>query len=407
VTDPLEPLRRSAAERQEAGMRRVLRPRGTDDDLLDLASNDYLGLARDPRVASAAADAAAAWGSGSTGSRLVTGSTALHAGLEAALASFVGAPAGLVFSSGYLANLGAVTALAGSGSLVVSDALVHASLVDACRLAPGRVAVAPHRDVDAVDRLLGERVEERAVVVTDALFSVDGDLAPLAALHAVTRRHGALLVVDEAHGLGVVGPEGRGAAAAAGIAGEPDVVLTLTLSKSLGSQGGAVLGDPVVVEHLVNTARPFIFDTGLAPAAAGGALAALGVLRDEPGLATAVRRRAVELAAALSVTGLPVTTPQGAVVSVLVGDPGRTFQAAGLLRDAGVLVGCFRPPSVPDGVSRLRFTARADLTDADVARAADVTGAVLASLGSAGSPPTVDEARPTRRPHDGSSARPR
>ena len=184
------------------------------------------------------------------------------------------------------------------------------------------------------------------------------------------------------------------------------MVLTLTLSKSLGSQGGAVLGDPVVVEHLVNTARAFIFDTALAPAAAGGALAALGVLRDEPGLATAVRRRAVELAAALSVTGLPVTTPQGAVVSVLVGDPGRTFQAAGLLRDAGVLVGCFRPPSVPDGVSRLRFTARADLTDADVARAADVTGAVLASLGSGGSP-SVDEARPTSPAHDGSSARPR
>ncbi len=244
------------------------------------------------------------------------------------------------------------------------------------------------------------------MVVTDAVFSVDGDLAPLAALHAVTRRHGALLVVDEAHGLGVVGPEGRGAAAAAGIAGEPDVVLTLTLSKSLGSQGGAVLGDSVVVEHLVNTARAFIFDTGLAPAAAGGALAALGVLRDEPGLASAVRRRAVELAAALASTGLPVTTPQGAVVSVLLGDPGLAFQAAGLLRDAGVLVGCFRPPSVPDGVSRLRFTARADLTDADVARAADVTREVLATLGRGGSP-SVDEARPTSPAHDGSSAHPR
>jgi 8-amino-7-oxononanoate synthase len=178
-----------------------------------------------------------------------------------------------------------------------------------------------------------------------------------------------------------VGPDGRGAAAAAGIAAEPDVVLTLTLSKSLGSQGGAVLGDPVVVEHLVNTARAFIFDTGLAPAAAGGALAALGVLRDEPALATAVRRRAVELAAALATSGLSVTSPHGAVVSVLVGDAGRAFEAAGLLRDAGVLVGCFRPPSVPDGVSRLRFTARADLTDTDVSRAAAVTREVLMSTG--------------------------
>jgi 8-amino-7-oxononanoate synthase len=379
--DPLEPLRGAAEARQAGGMRRVLRSRAVDDDLLDLASNDYLGLARDPRVAAAAAAAAATWGAGSTGSRLVTGSTVLHAELETALASFVGASAGLVFSSGYLANLGAVTALAGDDTLVVSDALVHASLVDACRLARGRVAVAPHRDVPAVERLLGDRPEERAVVVTDAVFSVDGDLAPLADLHAVARAHGALLVVDEAHGLGVVGPDGRGTAAAAGIAQEPDVVLTLTLSKSLGSQGGAVLGDPVVVEHLVNTARAFIFDTGLAPAAAGGALAALGVLRDEPRLADAVRRRARELAAALATTGLPVTSPQGAVVSVLVGDPGRAFEAAGLLRAAGVLVGCFRPPSVPDGVSRLRFTARADLTGTDVARAAASTREVLAGLG--------------------------
>ncbi|MEO7981514.1 MAG: 8-amino-7-oxononanoate synthase [Sporichthyaceae bacterium] len=360
-------------------MRRELRPRAAGDDLLDLASNDYLGLARDPRVRDAAADAARRWGAGSTGSRLVTGSTALHAELEASLADFVGAAAGLVFSSGYLANLGAVTALAGDGTLVVSDALVHASLVDACRLARGRVAIAPHRDVAAVARLLDERSEERAVVVTDAVFSVDGDVAPLAELHAVTRAHGALLVVDEAHGLGVVGPAGRGAADEAGIAGAPDVVLTLTLSKSLGAQGGAVLGDRVVVEHLVNTARAFIFDTGLAPAAAGGALAALGVLRGEPGLASDVRRRACELAVALSVTGLPVTTPRGAVVSLLVGDPGRAAEATARLRAAGVLVGCFRPPSVPDGVSRLRFAARADLTDAEVARAVAATVSVLAS----------------------------
>jgi 8-amino-7-oxononanoate synthase len=168
-----------------------------------------------------------------------------------------------VFSSGYLANLGAVTALAGAGSLVVSDAQNHASLVDACRLARGDVVVTAHRDVAAVNRALADRRTEQAVVVTDAVFSVDGDLAPLAELHRTARHHGALLVVDEAHGLGVVGPEGRGAAAAAGIAGEPDVVLTLTLSKSLGAQGGAVLADPVVIEHLVNTARAFIFDTGL------------------------------------------------------------------------------------------------------------------------------------------------
>jgi 8-amino-7-oxononanoate synthase len=369
VTDPLEPLRTAAAARAAAGMRRELRPRSATDDLLDLASNDYLGLARDRRVTTAAAAAAELWGAGATGSRLVTGSTDLHSELEAGLADFVGAGASLVFSSGYLANLGAVTALAGDGALVVSDALNHASLVDACRLAHGEVVVTPHRDVDAVASALSGRGAARAMVVTDAVFSVDGDVAPLAALHRVARAHGALLVVDEAHGLGVVGDAGRGAAEAAGIAGEPDVVLTVTLSKSLGSQGGAVLGHPVVVEHLVNTARSFIFDTGLAPAAAAGALAALSVLRAEPELAGRVRARAREIAAGLGAAGLPVTDPQGAVVSVLVGDPGRAVEAAALLRADGLRVGCFRPPSVPDGISRLRLTARADLTDAEVARA--------------------------------------
>jgi 8-amino-7-oxononanoate synthase len=378
MTDPLEPLRQAAAARTAAGLHRELRPRSADDDLLDLASNDYLGLARDPRVTGAAAEAALRWGAGSTGSRLVTGSTDLHSRLEADLADFVGARAGLVFSSGYLANLGAVTALAGAGSLVVSDAQNHASLVDACRLARGDVVVTAHRDVAAVDRALADRRTEQAVVVTDAVFSVDGDLAPLAELHRVARRHGALLVVDEAHGLGVVGPEGRGAAAAAGIAGEPDVVLTLTLSKSLGAQGGAVLADPVVVEHLVNTARAFIFDTGLAPSSAAAASAALAVLRSEPGLAADVRARARDLAAALATGGLPVTEPTGAVVSVLVGDPGRAFEAAARLRADGIRVGCFRPPSVPDGVSRLRLTARADLTDNQVAMAVAAVRAVLA-----------------------------
>jgi 8-amino-7-oxononanoate synthase len=365
MTDPLEPLRRAAARRESEGMRRVLRPRAAEDDLLDLASNDYLGLARDPRVTAAAADAAQRWGAGSTGSRLVTGSTRLHADLEAGLADLVGAESGLVFSSGYLANLGVLTALAGPGSLVVSDALNHASVVDGTRLSRAEVRVVPHRDVDAVNRALSGRTSEGAVVVTDAVFSVDGDLAPLADLHAVTRAHGALLVVDEAHSVGVIGDEGRGAVHQAGLAGEPDVVVTATLSKSLGSQGGAVLGAAVVVEHLVNTARAFIFDT------------ALDVLRGEPSLAKAVRTRATGLAADLAAAGLPATVPDGAVVSVLVGEPGRAVAAAEALLADGIRVGCFRPPSVPDGVSRLRLTARADLTDEQASRAA---GSVVAAL---------------------------
>jgi len=362
-------LREAAATRERTGMRRVLRPRPVDDDVLDLASNDYLGLARHPRVSAAAAEAALRWGAGSTGSRLVTGSTDLHTRLEAELAAFVGDEAALVFSSGYLANIGALTALVDTDTLVVSDALNHASVVDACRLGRATVSVTAHRDVHAVAAALAGRTTSRAVVVTDAVFSVDGDLAPVAELHSVARAHGALLVVDEAHSLGVIGEGGRGACLDAGIAAEPDVVRTLTLSKSLGSQGGAVVGSSEVVEHLVNAARSFIFDTALAPAAVAGASAALEVLRAEPERAAAVRTRARGIFDALCVAGMSARAPDGAVVSVLVGDPGRAADAAATLLAGGLCVGCFRPPSVPDGISRLRLTARADLTDADVARA--------------------------------------
>ncbi|HEY0641111.1 MAG TPA: aminotransferase class I/II-fold pyridoxal phosphate-dependent enzyme, partial [Pseudonocardiaceae bacterium] len=277
--DPLAWLEERAAQRVAAGLRRRLRHRDSDDHTIDLASNDYLGLARDPRVVEGAVRAAREWGAGATGSRLVTGSTALHAELEDSLAEFCGAEAGLVFSTGYAANLGAVTALSGRGALVVSDASNHASLVDACRLSRARVVVTPHNDAGTVDTVLATRSEERALVVTDSVSSVDGDLAPLRELHAVCRARGAVLVVDEAHGLGVRGRGGRGLVHEAGLAGRPDVVLTVTLSKSLGAQGGAVLGARAVVDHLVDSARSFIVDTGLAPAAAGAALAALRVLR--------------------------------------------------------------------------------------------------------------------------------
>ena len=370
-------LHAAAADRGD-DLRRVLRPRPWADPVLDLASNDYLGLARHDRVTEAAAAAAREWGAGATGSRLVTGTTELHVAFESALAAFVGAPAALVFSSGYLANVGALTALTDARTLLVSDAANHASVVDGARLSRATVAVTAHRDVPAVERVLSRRTQQRAVVVTDAVFSVDGDAAPLAELHVVARAHGALLVVDEAHSLGVTGPGGRGSCAAAGLVGEPDVVQTLTLSKSLGSQGGAVLGSPVVVEHLVNTARTFIFDTGLAPPSVGAAAAALRVLSAEPALAERVRRRALDIHRALRSHGVAATAPDAAVVSVPVGDPGLAQRAAARLLADGLRVGCFRPPSVPDGVSRLRLTARADLSDEDVQRAAAaVAGAVL------------------------------
>ncbi|MEV7808335.1 8-amino-7-oxononanoate synthase [Microbispora sp. NPDC088329] len=363
----MDRLRAAAAEREAAGLRRALRPRTPGHDgLLDLASNDYLGLSRDERLVEAAVRATREWGAGSTGSRLVTGSTRLHADLEDRLAAFAGAARGLVFSSGYLANLAAVAAL-GRGGLIVSDAGNHASIVDACRLSRSRVVVTPHADVEAVDRALAERVEEHALVVTDAVFSVDGDLAPLRALYEAVVRHGALLVVDEAHALGVVGDHGRGAVHAAGLAGCPDIVTTITLSKSLGAQGGAVLGAPEVIDTLVDTGRPFIFDTGLAPACAGAALAAVDILESTADLPGRARQRARELTALARELGLETTDPAAAVVPVVLGSPRLAVSAGALCAELGVRVGCFRPPSVPQGGSCLRLTARADLRSDDLA----------------------------------------
>ncbi|MEU9113542.1 8-amino-7-oxononanoate synthase [Streptomyces sp. NPDC048483] len=387
---PDEPSRRASgaafdwidearAARRRAGLVRTLRPRPADSPLLDLAGNDYLGLARHPEVTGGAARAAQRWGAGATGSRLVTGSTELHAQLEAELAAFCGFEAALVLSSGYAANLAAVTALTDAATLIVSDAGNHASLIDGCRLSRARREVAPHADPEAVRAALAGH-DGRALAVTDSVFSVDGDAAPLRALAEACRAQGAALVVDDAHGLGVLGDGGRGAVAAAGLAGDADVVTTVTLSKALGSQGGAVLGPARVIEHLVNTARSFIFDTGLAPAAVGGALAALRLLRREPERAARAREVAQELHARLTAAGLTAVRPDAAVVSVQAPSPERAVRWAADCREAGLAVGCFRPPSVPDGISRLRLTARADLTRDQVDTAVGVITATAPAL---------------------------
>lgn len=356
-------LDQHAEQRHRAGLTRTLRarPRPQDDSVLDLAGNDYLGLTRDPRVTQAAADAALRWGSGATGSRLVSGTTALHTELETELAALCGAEAALVFSSGYTANLAAVTALTGPETLIASDANNHASLIDGCRLSKAHTAIVPHAAPEVLSTLLAEH-RERAIAVTESVFSVDGDAAPLAEIAAVCRDGGAGLVVDDAHGLGVLGDGGSGAVAAAGLAGAPDVVTTVTLSKALVSQGGAVLGPARVIQHLVENARPFIFDTGLASASVGAALAALQILRGEPQRPARVRNVAHALAHQLAQAGLRATTPDAAVVSVRAPSPESAVRWAAQCHADGVAVGCFRPPSVPDGISRLRLTARADLT---------------------------------------------
>lgn len=373
ASSPLAWLGEVERQREAAGLRRRLRTRSAAEPEIDLASNDYLGLSRHPQVIEAGVEALRIWGAGSTGSRLVTGNTELHEELEQELATFMGAESALVFSSGYTANLGAVVALSGPGTLIVSDARTHASLIDACRLSRARVVVTRYRDTQAVAAALAQRPEERALVLTDAVFSADGALAPLAELYGVCGRHGAVLLVDEAHGLGVRGSGGRGLVAEMNLAGRDDLVVTVTLSKALGSQGGAVLGSAAVRAHLIDAARPFIFDTGLAPAAVGSALAALRLMIGEPARVRAVLAHAAALG---QWCGVP-DRPESAVVPVILGDPTVAFNAARSCLEQGVRVGCFRPPSVPEGQSLLRLTARASLTEADMERVHEVLAGVL------------------------------
>ena len=365
---------------QEAAQDRIQRTEVRRDDvsrnaesqggLLDLASNDYLGLAGDARLSEAAIVAMSRFGTGARASRVVTGTTVLHAELEQELAALTGQPACLAFSSGYTANLGLLTALGHPDTLLITDAHIHASLIDGARLSRSPVRICPHRDLDALHGVLKSRAEPRAVVVVESIYSVLGDAADLSATAALCAEYDALLVVDEAHGVGVIGG-GRGAVHEAGLAGADHVAITATLSKSLGAQGGAVLGSELLREHLVNTARTFIFDTALAPAAVAAATAACRVIAAEPERVQELHRVADAIAAAAG-----IDRAAGAVQSILVGAPQDAFAAAQRMYEGGVLVGCFRPPSVPDGISRLRLTARAGI-DPEAAAAAAAAAAAI------------------------------
>ena len=325
---------------------------------LDLASNDYLGLSTDRRLKAAAIAATERYGTGARASRVVTGTLPVHTELELALAELTGQPAALAFSSGYAANLGILTALGGPDTLVLSDQHIHASLVDAARLSRSPIETIPHSDLAILGDVLANRTQTRAIVVVESVYSVLGDAPNLVDTAALCAQYDALLVVDEAHGIGVLGA-GRGGVYAAGLAGAEHVVVTATLSKALGAQGGAVLGSTMLREHLVNTARSFIFDTGLAPAPAAAAAAGCRVILAEPERVDALHR-----VASLIASSCGVDRAAGPVQSIRVGSPEIAVDVTERLRDEGILVGCFRPPSVPDGISRLRLTAHAG-TDPD------------------------------------------
>lgn len=345
-------LERRAELRERAGLARVPRPR---TEAIDLAGNDYLGLSRHPQVTAAAAAALEEYGLGSSGSRLVRGTTDLHDSFEAAIALHLGAETATLYSSGYLANLAVLAALPGP---VLLDAHVHASLHDAAASA----RTFAHNDLDDLERALATL--RPAVVAVESVYSVLGDAAPLRPIHALTSAHGALLVIDEAHALGAIGPAGGGGAAAAGLSGDPGVVLTATLSKALGSAGGLIAGPAELRRHLTDTSRPFIYDTALPPAVVAGAGAALTLAREADDARTELARRAAFAAAEL---GAPV--PAAGVLSPRAGDARAAAAWAARCAERGVAVGCFRPPSTPDRLSRLRITVSTGVEAADFAKA--------------------------------------
>ena len=373
------------AAREARGLARTARVRvdpahpggAAGGGLVDLASNDYLGLARDPRVVAAGMSALRTYGAGARASRVVTGTLPPHEEAERALCDLTGQESALVLASGYASNIAVVTALGGPGTLLVTDEHIHASVHDAARLSRCPRVTTPHGDVAAVEAALAARSEPRALVVVESIYSVLGDAADLSALAAVCARHDALLLVDEAHGIGVVG-EGRGGVHAAGLAGHEHVILTATLSKALGAQGGAVLGPDRLRRHLVDVARAFIFDTGLAPASAAAAARACRIIATEPERVAGIERRARIVA---QTCGVPKAA--GAVQSLPMRGPQEAVAATAELDREGVLVGCFRPPSVPDGISRLRLCADAGLDREVVTRAAALVARVAAEHGSA------------------------
>ncbi|MEN8182010.1 MAG: 8-amino-7-oxononanoate synthase [Myxococcota bacterium] len=342
-------------------------PRMTVDghDVLLFAGSNYLDLAHHPEVVEAAARAARDLGCAAGGSRLITGNLRIHEALEAELADFLGRETALVFNTGYMANLGVIPALAGEGDLVVSDALNHASIIDGCRLSRASVRVFAHGDLDELDAILDEAHPRRILLVVDGVYSMDGDLAPLPALCARARRAGALVLLDDAHGTGTLGKQGRGSAELLGVEDQVDVVAG-TLGKALGSFGAFVAGDRALRDLLVNTARSFIFSCALSPPQVQAARAALAVLRREPWRAEQLQARAARLRRKLAERGVDTGPSTTHIVPVVVGDNRITMEICERLLARGFYAQGIRHPTVPEGTARLRLTPMATHPEAEI-----------------------------------------
>jgi glycine C-acetyltransferase/8-amino-7-oxononanoate synthase len=399
------------AELEQLGLERRLRivagpqsPRVLLDDrpVLLLCSNNYLGLADHPKVREASAEAAMRWGVGAGASRLVSGTMTIHHRLEQRLAAFEGSEACVLFGSGYLANLGVIGALAGRGDTIFSDALNHASIVDGCRVSRAEVIVYRHLDVDDLKRRLRHRDGAgRRLIVTDSVFSMDGDVAPLAEIVELARAHHARVVVDEAHATGALGEGGRGAIAQAGLQGEVDAIVG-TLGKALGSYGAYVCASEQIVRYLVNTARPLIFSTAPSPPSVAGALAALELLEDRPQEVTRLHGAARALRGALAEEGFAVEKSDMHIVPLVVGDSGDAVRLSQAALERGVFAQAIRPPTVPDGTSRLRLAAMASHTTTELRQAAKALAEAAGELGldptTLGSRPAEPGSRPTSGP---------
>jgi 8-amino-7-oxononanoate synthase len=382
IEERLEELERHGLSRR---LRLVSGPQGPTvlldgKPVLLLCSNNYLGLADHPRVREAAADAAMRWGVGAGASRLVSGTMTVHRRLEERLAAFEGSEACLLFGSGYLANLGVMGAMAGRGDVVFSDELNHASIIDGCRLSRAEVVVYRHRDVDHLDWSLRRHAGERRVIVTDSVFSMDGDVAPLAEIVELADMHGARLVVDEAHATGNLGPGGRGAVAAAGLEGEIDVIVG-TLGKAFGSYGAYACASAEMVRYLINTSRSLIFSTAPAPPAVAAALASLELLQERPQRVQRLRSNARVLRRALAAEGFPVADTEMHIVPLIVGDERAAVRMCQEAIGQGAFAQAIRPPTVPMGTSRLRLTAMASHTGTELQMAASVFGEAARKLG--------------------------
>jgi 8-amino-7-oxononanoate synthase len=349
--------------------------------LLNLSSNDYLGLAGDSRLIAASQEAAARWGAGSTASRLIVGTLVLHQDVESEVAAFKGTERAVLFNSGYMANVGVIAGLTGKGDVIFSDRLNHASIIDGMRLSEAAFYRYPHRDLDRLKALLQKHAGARRIlVVTDSVFSVDGDVAPLRELTALKERFGAWLMIDEAHATGVFGATGAGLAEAQGVTDLIDIHMG-TFSKALGSFGAYVAGKTALIELLHNRARSFIYSTALPPAVLGAMQAALKIVREEPNRRAYVLAQAAQFRLTLQSAGFDTLDSETQIIPVLVGDNQKSLDFAAALLQAGIMAVAIRPPTVPPGGARLRLSLSAAQVEADLNWAAEVMVEVGTEMG--------------------------